>query len=222
MRPPSLNPFRIISLHKHRGGALLALQTFNLELSTFDLLQSSPLFSLCYTLFSATGLPQPFVHQSLPHSCHRDGGCTPPYCLRRREVQGLWDVTICFRAIPFLFMPLRTLLQFLAFFRTYEINNYFLFMGLRTLRQKKNRGWGPAAWSPKNKMIYLPNPLSSLTAVNCPLLTTRQKAEPSRLAVLVPVTGLPRPCRGHKSPVTVRRPRNTDSLFQFMDSRGTI
>ena len=33
-------------------------------------------------------------------------------------------------------LPLRTLLQFLALFRTYEINNSFLFMGLRTPRQK--------------------------------------------------------------------------------------
>ena len=150
-------------------------------------------------------------------------GVYTPYCLRRLEVQGLWDVTICFRAIPFFFIPLRTLLQFLAFFCTYEINNYFIFMGLRTLRQKKKQGVGARSLvAKKNKTIYLPNPLSPLTAVNCPLLTTRQKAEPSRLAVLVPVTGLPRPCRGHKSPVTVRRPRNTDSLFQFMDSRGTI
>ena len=63
------------------------LQTFNVELSTFDLLHSSPLFSLCYTLFSATGVPQPFVYQSLPHSFHRDGVCTPPSCLRRSEAQ---------------------------------------------------------------------------------------------------------------------------------------
>src|ERR1700687_1743685 len=55
------------------GGFFLILQTFNVELSTFDLLHSSPLFSLCYTLFSATGVPQPFVYQSLPHSFHRDG-----------------------------------------------------------------------------------------------------------------------------------------------------
>src|SRR3981189_1777710 len=32
---------------------------------------------------------------------------------------------------------------------------------------------------------------------------------------LVPVTGLLGPYRGHKSPVTVRRPRNTDLLFRF-------
>src|SRR5882762_1948885 len=69
------------------GGFFLILQTLNVELSTSDLLHSSPLFSLCYTLFSATGLPQPFVYQSLPHSFHRVGVCTPPSCLRRSEVQ---------------------------------------------------------------------------------------------------------------------------------------
>src|SRR6267143_288708 len=42
---------------------------------------------------------------------------------------------------------------------------------------------GPAAWSRRNEMTYLPNPLSSLTTVSCPVLTTRQKAEPSRVAV---------------------------------------
>src|ERR1700686_5392932 len=52
------------------GGFFLILQTFSVDLSTFDLLQSSPLFSLCYTLFPATDVPQPFVYQSLPHSFH--------------------------------------------------------------------------------------------------------------------------------------------------------
>ncbi len=222
MRPPPLNPFRIISLQKHRGGALLALQTFNLELSTFDLLQSSPLFSLCYTLFSATGLPQPFVYQSLPHSCHRDGGCTPPI------VFGVWKFRACgtlqfaSELSPFFSYPCALFCNFLHFFALTKSTTIF-FSWDYALFDKKKQGVGARSLvAKKNKTIYLPNPLSPLTAVNCPLLTTRQKAEPSRLAVLVPVTGLPRPCRGHKSPVTVRRPRNTDSLFQFMDSRGTI
>src|SRR6267378_1057999 len=193
MRPPSLNPFRIISLHKHRGGALLDLQTFNLELSTFDLLQSSPLFSLCYTLFSATGLPQPFVHQSLPHSCHRDGGCTPPIVFGVGKFRACGTLQFASELSPFFSCPCALFCNFLHFFALTKSTTIFFSWDYALFDKKKNRGWGPAAWSPKNKMIYLPNPLSSLTAVNCPLLTTRQKAEPSRLAVLVPVTGLPRP-----------------------------
>jgi hypothetical protein len=37
---------------------------------------SSLFFSEDYALFSATGVPQPFAYQSLPHSFHCDGGCT--------------------------------------------------------------------------------------------------------------------------------------------------
>src|SRR5882762_9280270 len=98
-RPPSPNSPGIISFtdphpltpvvsYRYKnigGGTFLALQTFNLELLTFDLLHSSPLFSLFYTLFSATGLPQPFVYQSLPHSFHRDGGCGVPPVVSTRQ-----------------------------------------------------------------------------------------------------------------------------------------
>jgi len=220
MRPPSLNPFCIISLQKHRGRALLALQTFNLELSTFDLLHPlyfhyvtlsfpqraflNPLFINHFrTLVIATGGVHPLLS-----SASGSSGPVGRYNLLPSYPLSFHTLAHSF-AISCIFLHLRN-------------QQLFSFHGITHSSTKKNRGWGPAAWSPKNKMIYLPNPLSSLTAVNCPLLTTRQKAEPSRLAVLVPVTGLPRPCRGHKSPVTVRRPRNTDSLFQFMDSRGTI
>src|SRR6266849_1414167 len=33
--------------------------------------------SASYALFSLTAIFQPFSFQSLPHSFHRDGGCTP-------------------------------------------------------------------------------------------------------------------------------------------------
>src|SRR5216683_1807084 len=59
------------------GGASLVLQTFNLQLSTFDLFHSSPLCSSSYALFSATGFPQLFWNQFLAHSFHRDGGVPP-------------------------------------------------------------------------------------------------------------------------------------------------
>src|ERR1700687_2469678 len=38
---------------------------------------SGPFFSMSCTLFSATAVSQPFAYQSLPHSFHRNGGCTP-------------------------------------------------------------------------------------------------------------------------------------------------
>src|SRR6266851_7975603 len=44
----------------------------------------SPSFSRNYALFSTTAVSQPFSHQSLPHSFHRDGGCTPSRCISER------------------------------------------------------------------------------------------------------------------------------------------
>src|SRR6266851_7655473 len=38
---------------------------------------SSLFFSEDCALFSATALSQPLAYQTLPHSFHRDGGCTP-------------------------------------------------------------------------------------------------------------------------------------------------
>src|SRR6266849_10837088 len=53
----------------------------------FRIAEDSPLFSglqhltsclsASYALFSLTAIFQPFSFQSLPHSFHRDGGCTP-------------------------------------------------------------------------------------------------------------------------------------------------
>jgi len=45
---------------------------------------SSLFFSEDCALFSATALSQPLAYQTLPHSFHRDGGCTP-YCRRHRD-----------------------------------------------------------------------------------------------------------------------------------------
>jgi hypothetical protein len=90
---------------------------------------------------SATGAPQPFVYQSLPHSFHRDGGCTPlpPVC----DVQKFRpaDGSTCFRAIPCVFKFLRTLLYFFALFCTHARLNPFIFKRFRTLCEKPPR-WG--------------------------------------------------------------------------------
>jgi hypothetical protein len=73
----------------------------------FPLLPSRPstlFFSEACSLTYTTAIPQPFAYQLLPHSFHRDGGCTPPTFKPA-------DVSKCFRVIPFLFMFLRTLLH---------------------------------------------------------------------------------------------------------------
>ncbi len=44
-------------------------------------LHSSLFFSKDCALFSATAASQPFAYQSLPHSFHHDGGCTPSRCI---------------------------------------------------------------------------------------------------------------------------------------------
>ncbi len=75
--PHPVNPVVSYRYKTRGGGAFLVLQTFNLQLSTFDLFHSSPLCSSSYTLFSATGFPQLFWNQFLAHSFHRDGGVPP-------------------------------------------------------------------------------------------------------------------------------------------------
>ena len=50
---------------------------FRLSTPLFPLPPLSPLLPYSYALFSATAVSQPFAYQSLPHSFHRDGGCTP-------------------------------------------------------------------------------------------------------------------------------------------------
>src|SRR5216683_3202313 len=72
-----VNPVVSYRYKTRGGGAFLVLQTFNLQLSTFDLFHSSPLCSSSYALFSATGPPQLFWNQFLAHSFHRDGGVPP-------------------------------------------------------------------------------------------------------------------------------------------------
>src|SRR5712692_7685917 len=42
-----------------------------------DHLDSTPLSSNAYRLSYTTGAPQLFWNQCVPHSFHRDGGCTP-------------------------------------------------------------------------------------------------------------------------------------------------
>ena len=75
--PHPVNPVVSYRYKTRGGGAFLVLQTFNLQLSTFDLFHSSPLCSSSYTLFSATGFPQLFWNQFLAHSFHREGGVSP-------------------------------------------------------------------------------------------------------------------------------------------------
>ncbi len=75
--PHPVNPVVSYRYKTRGGGASLVLQTFNLQLSTFDLFHSSPLCSSSYALFSATGFPQLFWNQFLAHSFHRDGGVPP-------------------------------------------------------------------------------------------------------------------------------------------------
>ncbi len=79
--PHPVNPVVSYRYKTRGGGAFLVLQTFNLQLSTFDLFHSSPLCSSSYTLFSATGFPQLFWNQFLAHSFHRDGGVPPSRAL---------------------------------------------------------------------------------------------------------------------------------------------
>ena len=79
--PHPVNPVVSYRYKTRGGGAFLVLQTFNLQLSTFDLFHSSPLCSSSYALFSATGPPQLFWNQFLAHSFHRDGGVPPSRAL---------------------------------------------------------------------------------------------------------------------------------------------
>src|SRR5467141_5118422 len=73
-------PFRVVATHQSRSSqpALIFFPPCS---------HASLFFTEDYVPSSATGAPQPFVYQSLPHSFHRDGVCTPPSCLRRSEVQ---------------------------------------------------------------------------------------------------------------------------------------
>src|SRR6266849_4724596 len=79
--PHPVNPVVSYRYKTRGGGASLVLQTFNLQLSTFDLFHSSPLCSSSYALFSATGFPQLFWNQFVAHSFHRDGGVPPSRAL---------------------------------------------------------------------------------------------------------------------------------------------
>ena len=78
--PHPLNPVASI-FYKNIGGTdaspFFKLSTFNLQHSTFDLLESSPFFSSLYTLFCATKLPHLLWNQFVAHSFDPDGGCTP-------------------------------------------------------------------------------------------------------------------------------------------------
>src|SRR5260370_40934163 len=63
-------PFRVVATHQSRSSqpALISFPPRS---------HASLFFAEDYVPSSATGAPQPFVYQSLPHSFHRDGGCTP-------------------------------------------------------------------------------------------------------------------------------------------------
>src|ERR1700682_2772774 len=129
-------------------------RSFNVELSTFALLHSSPLFSLCYTLFSATGVPQPFVYQSLPHSFHCDGVYPPPFCLRPSEVQTCGRLNVlpiyplCFQTLAHSFAHRKKLSHLLSWDSALSAQN-------------TPGGGGCDGWSPKDEMTWtenLPNP----------------------------------------------------------------
>src|SRR5712692_6268079 len=79
--PHPLNPVVSYLYKTSGGGAFLVLQTFNLQLSTFDLFHSSLLCSSSYALFSATGPPQLFWNQFLAHSFRVDGDVPPSRAL---------------------------------------------------------------------------------------------------------------------------------------------
>src|SRR6267143_1885546 len=140
-----------------------------------------PLFKLSTLNFRlSTSFIHPLYFLYVTHSFHRDGVCTPPSCPRRSEVQtcGRFNVLpsypLCFQILAHSFAHRKKLSH--------------LFSWDSALFAQNTRGGGEdmMGWLPKNEMTWtgdLPNPLSSLTAVNCPLLTTRQKAEPSCLAV---------------------------------------
>ena len=158
-------PFRVVATHQSRSSqpALISFPPRS---------HASLFFAEDYVPSSATGAPQPFVYQSLPHSFHRDGGVLPPSCLPSSEVQtcGRFNVfpsySLCFQILAHSF----------ALFCAHARLNPFIFKRFRTLRKKPPGGEGSMGWSPKNEMTWTenaPKPLSSLTTVNCPLSTTR-------------------------------------------------
>src|SRR5216684_578689 len=70
--------FRVFATHQSRS-------SLPAPFSFLPCSHSTLLFSEDYALLPATGVPQPFVYQSLPHSFHRDGGCTPSRHRHRDE-----------------------------------------------------------------------------------------------------------------------------------------
>src|SRR5712692_3078040 len=113
---------------------------FALPLSTplFPLPHLSPLLPTRYGHSYTTAARQPLCNQSVTHSFHRDGGCTPRWLSPRdRDPYSLPATHLKFS----LFKLLRTLLRFFAFFCTCQKLNSFLFNRFRTLWQK-HPGWG--------------------------------------------------------------------------------
>jgi hypothetical protein len=89
---------------------------------------STPFFSVDCALFSAMDDSQPFIYQSLPHSSHRDGGCTP-HC-----IFDLAGNCSSLYSTPF-FSYSSTL------FCTHKNHNSFFSID-SALFAKNNRGWG--------------------------------------------------------------------------------
>src|SRR5260370_7030079 len=90
----------------------------------------SPLLSTSYRHSCTTAAPQPLYNQSVTHSFHHDGGCTPqPHSESRHS-----SLPTVFKS--FLFRFLRTLLQFFPLFCARNKHNLLVFNRFHTLRQK--------------------------------------------------------------------------------------
>jgi hypothetical protein len=77
LREPILQPF-YFHIHAGMGGYPLARRSRHSHLRTFQRgLDLSHFFSTLYRRSCATGARQPLCNQSITHSFHRNGGCTP-------------------------------------------------------------------------------------------------------------------------------------------------
>src|SRR6266849_5277958 len=160
-------PFRVVATHQSRSSqpALISFPPCS---------HASLFFAEDYVPSSATGAPQPFVYQSLPHSFHRDGGCTPSLLsskLGSSDLRTVQRVSELFPVFP------NSCALFCTFLHSRKTQPFY-FQPLPHSLRKTTRvgGEGSMGWSPKNEMTWTenaPKPLSSLTTVNCPLSTTR-------------------------------------------------
>src|SRR6266436_4404986 len=132
-------PFRVVATHQSRSSqpALISFPPCS---------HASLFFAEDYVPSSATGAPQPFVYQSLPHSFHRDGGCTPSLLSSKLGSSDLRTVQRVSELFP-------VFSNSCALFCTHARLNPFIFKRFRTLC-KKPPGWGEGSmgWSPKNEM----------------------------------------------------------------------